>query len=117
MSVSESTTQDLIKRIEQGIEAARESENFKRYLQTAAKFHRYSLGNLMLIAFQNPDATQVAGFHRWLELGRHVRKGEHGIKILAPIVGKRTQTEDADEEKPHTVVHFKAVTVFDIEQT
>jgi hypothetical protein len=54
-----------------------------------ARFHNYSLGNVMAIAMQRPDAVRVAGFHTWRELGRYVKKGEKGIQILAPLVARR----------------------------
>ncbi len=54
-----------------------------RFLETMFRFYEYSLGNCLLIAFQRPDATHVAGFHRWMQLGRFVDKGEKGIITLA----------------------------------
>ena len=85
-----------------------------------AKFRNYSFGNIMLIARQKPDATNVAGFRTWNSLGRFVRRGEKGIFILAPMVGKRSarmkrateQTEDAKENQ-RTLYGFRAVYVFD----
>jgi antirestriction protein ArdC len=69
----------------------------------------------MLIAMQRPDATAVAGFRRWQELGRQVRKGEHGIRILAPMLVK---DKDADDpETAERLVFFRSVSVFDIAQT
>lgn len=65
-----------------------------------------------------PTAIRVCGFHGWLSLGRHVRKGEHGLKILAPVTVRRQETESADpEDEPQTVTRFRIVTVFDISQT
>src|ERR1019366_10094046 len=61
------------------------SEGWRRFAETRASFHRYSLGNCQLIAYQRPDATQVAGFKAWQELGRQVRKGARSIRILAPM--------------------------------
>lgn len=99
--------------------AAREllsSEGWTRYAETRAKFHRYSFGNCMLIAMQCPHASEVAGFHRWRELGRKVRKGERGIRILAPMVVKRRESDESDETG-ETLVTFRGVSVFDISQT
>src|SRR5216684_5687299 len=62
------------------------SEKMREYLGAMARFHRYSLHNIMLIASQRPDATHVAGFHTWKQLGRFVKKGAKGILILAPVV-------------------------------
>ena len=96
--------------------AARElltSEGWQRFAEVRGSFHRYSFGNCMLIAMQRPDATRVAGFHKWQDLGRQVRKGEHGIRILAPHTYKGT--DDNGEEE--TRVYFRAVSVFDLSQT
>ena len=63
------------------------SEVLTAYLGAMAKFHTYSFGNIMLIARQKPDATNVAGLRTWNSLGRFVKRGEKGIFILAPMVG------------------------------
>lgn len=94
-------------------EAAR-SEAFLSYLQTCAKFHQYSPGNQMLIMMQNPDATRVAGYKRWLSLNRYVKRGEKGIPILAPCTVK---TDPADESSPKAIAYFRIVYVFDVSQT
>ena len=71
------------------------SDTLVRYLNMLSRFHRYSFQNCMLIALQRPDATYVAGFTRWKELGRHERKDERGIGILAPLLYRKTG-EDKD---------------------
>jgi hypothetical protein len=76
-----------------------------------ARFHRYSVHNVYLIASQRPMATRVAGFHTWRTLGRFVRKGEKGIAILAPIVARRDAEPTSEESK--TVVGFRTAYVFD----
>lgn len=91
------------------------SEALTRYLDTMARFHRYSFGNIMLILAQNPDATQVAGFNTWKKLKRWVKKGEHAITIIAPMILKRDEGRLEGEDK--TIVRFKAAFVFDISQT
>ena len=68
----------------------------------------------MLIASQNPDATRVAGFRTWKKLGRWVRKGEKGIVIIAPLIGKKADSDGGEER---SVFGFRAVYVFDISQT
>ena len=94
------------------------SEALTRYLTTMSRFHRYSWGNCLLIAFQMPDATHVAGFRRWLELGRHVRKGESGIGILAPLAYRKREESDGDRDGDEVTLRgFKVVHVFDISQT
>lgn len=74
---------DALSKLEDGLRAGR-SAQLEAYLALCARFHRYSFGNVLLIAVQCPHATHVAGFHAWKKLGRWVRKGEHGIAILAP---------------------------------
>jgi hypothetical protein len=115
MSTSNGSTPELLKKLEEGIEQVRNSERFREYLDTCARFHNYSLGNQILIAMQRPAATRVAGFHTWLGMDRHVNKGEKGIKILAPVTYKR-QGEDEDDE-PEMAVTFRTVHVFDVSQT
>src|SRR5205085_5495628 len=94
---------------------AGQSEGLTALLRTMGRFHRYSWHNVCLIARQRPAATRVAGFHAWRALGRFVRKGEKGIAILAPIVG-RAMT-NSDDESSRTVRGFRAAYVFDVEQT
>ncbi len=105
----------LVRDIEQGV-----SDTLKSYLKAMGMFHRYSVGNAILIGLQRPDATHVAGFRAWQRLGRHVRKGEHGIAIMAPIVYRRKprqQKDEQDENADEAVSAFKATYVFDISQT
>jgi antirestriction protein ArdC len=99
------------------------SEVLTAYLGAMAKFHTYSFGNIMLIARQKPDATKVAGLRTWNSLGRFVKRGEKGIFILAPMIGKKRKEEEtpADEEKKSNgeprLHGFRAVYVFDVLQT
>ena len=74
--------QALIEQLEQG-----HSEALTAYLTAMGRFHNYSFGNILEIARQKPDATRVAGLYAWNQLGRKVKKGEHGIRILAPVIG------------------------------
>jgi N-terminal domain of anti-restriction factor ArdC len=97
------------------------SEVLTAYLGAMAKFHTYSFGNIMLIARQKPDATNVAGLRTWNSLGRFVKRGEKGIFILAPMVGRRSTkdvstdepSQDATTEGQRTLYGFRAVYVFD----
>lgn len=102
--------------LQQELEAGR-SDALTRYLETMSRFHNYSFCNCMLIARQMPEATYVAGFRRWLELGRHVRKGEKGIGILAPLVYRKREEEADAGGDERTIRGFKVVHVFDISQT
>src|SRR6266542_6747798 len=108
---------------------------WQRMLAVAARFHTYSLGNQLLIALQDPDATRVAGYEAWKALGRQVRKGERGIAILAPMTFTRRTTNatgadgqaiantaesgsaQGDQGEVQTFTRFKVVHVFDIDQT
>ena len=96
-------------------EEAKSSAPLLAYLKAAAQFHDYSLNNTLLIFMQMPDATRVMGFHGWRKLGRFVKKGEHGIMILAPIISKVKVDDDDDGDK--VVTRFRAVYIFDISQT
>ena len=103
----------------QSLEAGH-SEVLTKYLAAMAKFHTYSLGNIMLIARQNPSASNVAGVRAWNSLGRFVRCGEKGILILAPPVGRKVKTveaitrENGEEKNPQAQLYgFRAVYVFD----
>jgi hypothetical protein len=103
---------------------AGKSEALTAYLAAMARFHRYSFGNILAIAQQRPTATHVAGFHTWKSLGRLVKKGERGIRILAPMVGNRRRKDGRKEDASlqHTkaapvLIGFRAVYVFDVSQT
>ena len=127
--------QEITAGIEQGIKELFESEKYMRYLSVMSKFHRYSVNNTMLIYMQRPDATLVAGFNKWKnQFERHVKKGEHGISIIAPTPYKKKIEEmkrdpdthapilDADgkavmEEKEIEIPMFRPVKVFDVSQT
>ena len=101
-----------IEELSQALEAGH-SEKLREYLGAMARFHRYSWHNVMLIASQRPDATHVAGFNTWKQLGRFVKKGAKGITILAPIARKKRQEETAEEGQNSVTVGFRAVHVFD----
>jgi len=95
------------------------SEDWQRALSVAARFHDYSFANTRLIWAQSAargfTPNRVAGYRAWQELGRHVRKGERGLQILAPVI--RKVTPDNGEEEERRVVGFRVVHVFDIAQT
>jgi hypothetical protein len=89
------------------------------YLKTMAKFHHYSWFNAMLIWLQRPDATRVAGFRRWQQLGRCVKQGEKGVMILAPCTYRRRPIagESKEEEDQSRATIFTTAWVFDFKQT
>lgn len=126
---------DITDSIENGIKELFDSDKYKQYLQTMSRFHRYSVNNQMLIYMQNPNATLVAGYNKWHDqFGRNVKKGEKGIKIIAPTPFKKKVEEtklDPDtklpilddngkpvtEEKEVQIPMFRVVSVFDVSQT
>ena len=112
--LSETALTRLMAALEQG-----QSEALKQYLAVMARFRRYSWGNVLLIYSQRPEASHVGGYHFWLKLGRHVRKGEKGIAILAPMVGRKRSCDDEElaEVERARVFGFKACHVWDLSQT
>ena len=123
----------IMQNLETGVAELFTSERYQEYLKTMSKFHNYSFNNTLLIAMQRPDATLVTGYRNWQSMGRQVKKGEKGITIIAPAPIKRKKEQavldqdqkpviDPDgkpktEEVEVTLPCFKAITVFDIEQT
>ena len=117
---AEEWKKQLVDNAEQQILNLTDSDKFKNYLNTVAKFHRYSARNIDLIYSQNPEATQIAGFKQWKnDFNRSVNKGEKGIRIAAPIIKKLTPEDqkrlDTSEEK--AIVGYRYIPVFDISQT
>lgn len=99
---------------------AGKSQQLTEYLAMLGKFHRYSVMNQMLIMAQNPQATRVAGYGTWKRMGRQVKRGSKGIRILAPIMRKQAVDEAAnndDNDDEETVLGFRTAHVFDISQT
>jgi len=94
-------------------------EDWARMLEVSSRFTRYSFGNVMLIALQRPDATRVAGYRTWQSMGRQVRKGERGIRIMAPCryVEGVVTNDDGSEHKLYGIRGFTTVSVFDLSQT
>jgi len=103
-----------IEELAQATDAARVSEGMLRYLDTYAKFYQYSAFNVWLILMAKPEASFVAGFKKWLTMGRFVRKGESGIAILAPIFSTIVNEDGKEEQR---LAGFKTVYVFDVSQT
>ena len=129
----------MIKKIDEGVKAVFQSDKYKEYLKFASKFTDYSARNTMLINMQKPEATLVAAYGKWKQLGRQVEKGQAGISILAPVQYKTNQVLEVDKpavdefgnqlfnadgtektetiEKPMTGIAYKKVYVFDVSQT
>lgn len=131
--------EEMVKLIDEGVKAVFSSEKYKEYLKFVSKFTDYSARNTMLINMQKPDATLVAAYGKWKQLGRQVEKGQTGISILAPVIYKTDETlevnkpvvdefgnqmynEDGTEkiqttEKQAKELAFKKIFVFDVSQT
>ena len=110
--------EELADKLAAGVAALRDSDEFKRYLDVAARFHSYSFGNQILIGLQRPDASRVAGYNTWRGMGRQVVKGSKAIRIIAPtFFTKRCQCSGSCECKATEAVRFRSVCVFDIAQT
>ena len=104
---------DAIDTLAKAVDTVRASDTFKAYLDTQARFHNYSWHNTWMIYSQRPNAERVAGFKTWLTLGRHVRKGEKGIAIFAPMRFKKENDKGETEDR----IAFRVVHVFDVSQT
>lgn len=125
---------EITDKLEQGIAAIFDSEKYKEFLTTMSKFHNYSVNNSILIMLQKPDASAVAGYNDWVKnFHRYVKKGEKGIKILAPAPYKKevdvpvldnsgnrvvgADGKELTEHKEIKVPAFKVTAVFDVSQT
>ncbi len=126
---------EITDKLEEGLKELFESEKYKNYLSTMSKFHNYSFNNTLLIALQRPDASLVAGYQAWQKnFNRHVKRGEKGIRILAPAPYKIKEERDKldpvtgeimldkdgtpqTEEVEIKIPAFRAVSVFDVSQT
>ena len=122
----ENKISEMMKTLETGVINMFSSEEYKRYLDTMAKFHSYSANNCIMIAVQKPDATLIAGYVDWSKkFHRNVKTGEKGIKIFAPApynITKKEEIENPDGtkeevEKVVRVEAYKPVYVYDISQT
>lgn len=109
----DSALDQLGEQLEQG-----KSDQLKQYLRAMGRFHRYSAANALLIWLQNPEAIRVAGFGAWKKLRRHVKRGQKGIRILAPITRRETIVLENEEELTDEIVaSFRPVYVWDVAQT
>lgn len=132
---AETRVKALTEQLEAGVKEVFESEQYKTYLKAMSKFHQYSFGNVLLILMQCPEASLVAGFQTWKRhFGRTVKKGEHGIQIIAPTQRSRLVKQDrldpdtqrpvigldgVPEQEPVFVNYqsFRVTYVFDVSQT
>lgn len=133
-NVTDNQLKEYTEMLDQGVKALVRGPDFKRYLNVMAMFHNYSANNSLLIMMQKPDATRVASLTTWNKLGRHVVKGEKGIRIIAPAPFKTHRLRDridantglailGTDGKPIQdnveviIPNYKIVTVFDLSQT
>ncbi len=98
------------------------ADGWRAAMERRAWLRRYSLSNVMMILHQCPGATDVRPLRQWNAAGRHVRKGEHAIKIWAPSIRKPDPASQPDDTEPgdtaETItVRFILVNVFDVSQT
>ena len=116
----------ILRSLEDGIRDFMDSERYRTYLKAVGRFHDYSVNNILLITMQKPDATLVAGYTTWKNgFRRYVKKGEKGIRIIAPAPVKVEKEKDVADQYGNvrkekvlvTIPRFRAVTVFDISQT
>src|SRR5262249_49903997 len=113
--------EEALTRLSAALEAGR-SEALNQHLAAMGRFHHYSWGNVLLINSQHPDATRVAGFHTWHDLGRWVKKGEKGIMIFAPMMVKQKDQAPSGKEPTQAdavfrLAGFRTAYVFDVAQT
>ena len=131
----EEQLKEITERLEQGVKDLFTSEKYTEYLKTMSQFHNYSFNNTLLIAMQKPESTLVAGYSSWSKkFHRQVKRGEKGIKIIAPApIREKEEIEKFDtetnepvlrpdgqpetEEVEHIIPRFRVATVFDISQT
>jgi antirestriction protein ArdC len=114
--------QQALTLLEDSISSILDSESFARYLRAMSRFHHYSAHNVALILAQRPEATRVAGYRAWQQLGRQVRKGEKGLVILVPLIsrvkgGGDAEADKQEEREERVVTRFSVGYVFDVSQT
>ena len=111
-------TNQAIEQLVQSLDGGH-SEALTQYLGAMAKFRAYSITNVLLILSQRPQAQRVAGYKTWKGFGRQVKRGEKGIMIIAPQFRKPTDTpkEAKETDELRTVAGYRAVYVWDVEQT
>lgn len=117
---AEAWRKKLVDDAEQKILDLTDSDKFKEYLDTLAKFHQYSSRNVSLIYSQDPTASEIAGYKKWkTDFNRQVKKGAKSIRIAAPIIKKLTPEEQMrlNTTDERGIVGYRYIPVFDIKQT
>lgn len=124
---------EMAAKLEAGVKDVFQGDNYKKYLDFCSRLPRYSINNQILIMIQKPDATMCQSFTGWKEMGRFVKKGEKGIRVMAPSPYKMEREQDKldvhgkpvldkDGEPIKEIVEikvnaFKPVSTFDVSQT
>lgn len=109
--------EELQTKLTHHIENLTTSQQWKETLNAMRHFHNYSARNFFLILAQCPDATLVAGYRKWENLGRQVRKGEKAIKIFGYRTYTTTKENQDGEETTTKHTYYPIVNVFDVSQT
>ena len=128
MTKNQEKIQEALSRIDQGLASIETDEDWIAFLRFQSRFYQYSFGNTMLIFMQNSQASYVKGYRAWEAMGRHVRKGEKAIAILAPCFRKVTEfkepedktvyhDETGEREEKRVIGGFRIAYVFDLAQT
>ncbi|MEQ2527586.1 ArdC family protein [Bacillaceae bacterium CLA-AA-H227] len=108
---------EAFKLIEEGVKSITSSDRYQEFLKFSSRFYNYSINNQILIWVQKPNATFVAGFQTWKKMGRPVKKGEKGIRILAPVQVSVNKVNEDGEEEVIKFNRYQMISVFDISQT
>ncbi|MDD3138080.1 MAG: JAB domain-containing protein [Lachnospiraceae bacterium] len=125
----------VMDQLEKGVQDVFASDDYKNLLNVMAKMPKYSLNNMLLIAMQTQGkASMCQSFTGWKSMGRFVKKGEKGLKILAPspytiqreqnkvdqATGKVMMDKDGEPLRETVDIKmnaFKVVSTFDVSQT
>lgn len=113
MSQASEKLQATIKLLEDGVTAVFDSDKYKEFLSVMSKFHHYSINNQILLAMQMPTATYIAGYNKWHEFNRYVRKNSHGLRVICPMPYKKVNANGEEE----TNIRYKVGYVYDVSQT
>ena len=106
-------TRSYIEELDAGVKELFESDRFKSYLDFLSRFHSYSINNTIAIFLQKPDASLVASYTDWKKHNRFPRRGERGIRIIAPHIYEVEKTDGTTAQQ----VGFHIAYCFDISQT
>lgn len=131
----------------QAVESLVDTERLRSFVVGAVAMPGRSIGNTALVLSQYeqlrgaglvsaPQPTACLGYHEWAARGRHIQKGQEGMKILRPVTGRLVPSGEVDangkamlrvlraSEQPLEgvvpqvrVFGFQASTVFDVSQT